>query len=242
MSLHPEFPRSPYEVLSPALRWFPAAEELRNTAYEKLLPPLVAKIREEVKAWRDAGYAGASATSRALLAWWFPAKYTVKSDDEKREPLALIEEAERFFTATGAVFRHGGNRAFYAPSADFIQLPPAEAFKDAESYAATKAHELTHWSGHERRLARSFGKRFGDQAYAFEELVAELGAAFLCAGLGITPEPREDHAAYLAHWLDVLKQDKRAIFTAAAHAQRAADFLAGLAAKKAEDQAEPLAA
>lgn len=171
-----------------------------------------------------------------------PAQYRVKPEKEKREPLPLIEQAEEFFAATGAVFRHGGNRAFYAPAADFIQLPPAEAFKDGESYAATKAHELTHWTGHESRLAREFGKRFGDQAYAFEELVAELGAAFLCADLGITPEPREDHAAYLAHWLEVLKQDKRAIFSAAAHAQRAADYLAGLAQPKAEEQPEPLAA
>ena len=143
-------------------------------------------------------------------------------------PLPLFEDAEKFFAGTGAVFRHGGNRAFYAPSADFIQLPPADAFRDAESYAATKAHELTHWTGHKDRMAREFGKRFGDQAYAFEELVAELGAAFLCAELGVTPETREDHAAYLGHWLAVLKSDKRAIFTAAAHAQRAADYLHGL--------------
>jgi antirestriction protein ArdC len=85
-----------------------------------------------------------------------------------------------------------------------------------------------HWTGHASRNAREFGKRFGDRAYAFEELVAELGAAFLCADLGITPEPREDHAAYLAHWLKVLKEDKRAIFTAAAAAQRAADTLHAL--------------
>lgn len=167
--------------------------------------------------------------------------YTPNAPRDESRTLELIEEAEDFFKATGAIFRHGGNRAFYAPSADFIQLPPAEAFRDAESYAATKAHELTHWTGHVSRLAREFGKRFGDQAYAFEELVAELGAAFLCAELCIAPEPREDHASYLAHWLDVLKTDKRAIFTAAAHAQRAADYLASLV-KKAEEQAEPLAA
>lgn len=151
---------------------------------------------------------------------------------EEGRKLALIEEAEAFFAATRATFRHGGNRAFYAPAADFIQLPVPEAFRDAESYAATKAHELVHWTGHAQRMARAFGKRFGDHAYAFEELVAELGAAFLCAALGVTPEPREDHAAYLAHWLDVLKEDKRAIFSAAAHAQRAADFLHGLATPK----------
>jgi antirestriction protein ArdC len=134
-------------------------------------------------------------------------------------------QAEAFFAATGAVFRHGGGRAFYAPAHDVIQLPPVAAFRDAQAYAGVKAHELVHWTGHPSRNAREFGKRFGDQAYAFEELVAELGAAFLCALLGVTPEVREDHAAYLSHWLQVLKQDKRAIFTAATHAQRAMDYL-----------------
>jgi antirestriction protein ArdC len=115
--------------------------------------------------------------------------------------------------------------AFYAPSRDAIQMPPFEAFKDKESYYATALHELTHATGHPNRLDREFSKRFGDTAYAREELVAELGAAFLCAELGITPEIREDHAAYLGHWLNVLREDKRAIFSAAAHAQRAADYL-----------------
>jgi len=156
-----------------------------------------------------------------------PTHYYSKPEP-KGDPLPLIEAAEVFFTQTGARFRHGGDRAFYATAQDFIQLPPAEAFRDAESYAATKAHELIHWTAHGSRCAREFGKRFGDSAYAREELVAELGSAFLCAALGITPEPREDHAAYLDHWLQVLKADKRAIFSAAAHAQRAADFLHGL--------------
>lgn len=138
-----------------------------------------------------------------------------------------IETAERFAASTGATIRHGGNRAFYAPLPDFVQMPPFEAFEDAESYYATLTHELTHWTSHKSRLARSFegGHRFGSEGYAFEELVAELGAAFLCADLGITPEIRADHAAYLASWLKVLKGDKRAIFSAAAHAQRAADYL-----------------
>lgn len=141
-----------------------------------------------------------------------------------------IDTAERFAASTRADVRHGGNRAFYAPARDFVQMPPFEAFRDAESYYATLTHELTHWTGHASRCARDFekGHRFGSEGYAFEELVAELGAAFLCADLGITPEPREDHAAYLAHWLKVLKQDKRAIFSAAAHAQRAADYLLAL--------------
>ena len=141
-----------------------------------------------------------------------------------------IESAERFAASTRAAIRHGGNRAFYAPARDFVQMPPFEAFKDAESYYATLTHELTHWTGHASRCAREFekGHRFGSEGYAFEELVAELGAAFLCADLGITPEVRDDHAAYLASWLKVLKQDKRAIFSAAAHAQRAADYLLNL--------------
>jgi antirestriction protein ArdC len=143
-------------------------------------------------------------------------------------PLALHQGAEEFFAKTGATFRHGGNQACYSPASDVIRLPPPAAFRDPESYAATKAHELIHWTGHVSRCTRELGKRFGGRAYAFEELIAELGAAFLCADLGITPEIREDHGAYLAHWLAVLKEDKRAIFTAATHAQRAADFLQGL--------------
>lgn len=147
-------------------------------------------------------------------------------------PLPLserIEAADAFMKATGATIHHGGNSAFYAPARDVVQLPPFEAFKDKESYYATALHELTHWTKHKDRLERDFSaKRFGDTGYAREELVAELGAAFLCADLGITPDIRDDHAAYLGHWLNVLKEDKRAIFSAAAHAQRAADYLKGL--------------
>ena len=117
------------------------------------------------------------------------------------------------------------------PSHDRIQLPPFEAFKDKESYYATVLHELTHSTRHPSRLAWDCGrKHIGDEGYAREESVAELGAAFLCADLGITPDIRDDHAAYIASWLKVLKDDKRAIFQAAAHAQRAADYLADLQA------------
>jgi antirestriction protein ArdC len=151
-------------------------------------------------------------------------------------PLPLserIENADRFMINTAATIHHGGNRAFYTSARDAIQLPPFEAFKDKESYYATALHELTHWTKHEHRLERDFSaKRFGDQGYAREELVAELGAAFLCADLGITPELRDDHAAYLGHWLTVLKEDKRAVFSAAAHAQRAVDFLNSLQAQQ----------
>jgi antirestriction protein ArdC len=168
-----------------------------------------------------------------------PEHYYAKPEN----PLPLserIESADRFMTATGASISHGGNSAFYAPGPDRIQMPPFEAFRDKESYYATALHELTHWTKAKHRLDRSFeAKRFGDQGYAREELVAELGAAFLCADLGITPEIRDDHAAYLGHWLSVLKEDKRAIFSAAAHAQRAADFLQGLQPHSVTETAEP---
>jgi antirestriction protein ArdC len=168
-----------------------------------------------------------------------PAHYYAKPEN----PLPLsqrIESADHFLTATGATIYHGGNQAFYAPGRDIVQMPPFEAFRDKESYYATALHELTHWTNHKIRLDRSFdAKRFGDHGYAREELVAELGAAFLCADLGITPEIRDDHAAYLGHWLTVLKEDKRAIFSAAAHAQRAADFLHGLQPHPVTDAAEP---
>ena len=156
-----------------------------------------------------------------------PARYTANGD-EPREPMARIEHADEFFAATGATVRHGGNRAFYAPSPDLVQMPPRESFRDAESYCATVAHELTHWTGHPSRLARDLTNRFGSNAYAAEELIAEMGSAFLCADLGITPEVRKDHAAYLASWLQVLKTDSRAIFTAAAQAQRGVDYLYSL--------------
>lgn len=121
------------------------------------------------------------------------------------DPLARIEAADLFFANSQADIRHGGNQAYYTGEADYVQMPPFASFKDAESYCSTLAHELTHWTKHPNRLARDFGrKKFGDEGYAREELVAEIAAAFLCCDLGITPEPREDHAAYLAHWLKVL--------------------------------------
>lgn len=143
---------------------------------------------------------------------------------------------ESFFECLKADIRHGGSRAFFSPAHDYIQLPNREAFRDCWSYHATLAHEVTHWTGHKDRLAREFGKRFGDHAYAFEELVAELGSAFLCARLGLELEPREDHASYLSSWLQVLKQDKKAIFTAASSAQRACDYILQLAGWKEEGE------
>lgn len=158
-----------------------------------------------------------------------PERFSAVSQVLKTAPPARIEQAERFFANTKADIRHGGNRAYYSGETDYIRMPPFETFVDAESHAATLAHELTHWTKHETRLGREFGrKRWGDEGYAIEELVAELGSAFLCADLSITPEVREDHAAYIGHWLKVLKDDKRAIFSAASHASKAVEFLHGL--------------
>jgi len=166
------------------------------------------------------------------------------------DPLPAVLE---FASHTGADIRTGGARACYVPSGDYVQMPDAATFETAEAHAGTLAHELAHWTGHASRLDRDFtkAKRFGDDAYAAEELVAELAAAYLAADLGFEAQPRDDHAAYLASWLRVMKADKRAIFTAASAASRAADFLHGLqpGAAAADDQetdaetdAEPAAA
>ncbi|HLO77405.1 MAG TPA: zincin-like metallopeptidase domain-containing protein [Magnetospirillum sp.] len=138
--------------------------------------------------------------------------------------------AEALVKASGALIHHGGPRACYIPSRDEIHLPPPGAFRNPEAYYGTTFHELLHWTGHESRCARDLRNRFGSEAYAAEELVAELGAAFLCAELGIEPEPRPDHACYIESWLKVLENDSRAIFTAAAKASQAASILTGLAA------------
>ena len=140
-------------------------------------------------------------------------------------PSVRIGRAEDFFANLGAEIRHGGNRAYFQPVTDHIQMPPFEAFQDAVSYYATLGHEATHWTGTKTRLDRDMSGRFGSDGYAAEELVAELGAAFLCGSLSLANEPRPDHAAYVASWLKVLRGDNRAIFTAAAKAQQAADHL-----------------
>jgi antirestriction protein ArdC len=134
-------------------------------------------------------------------------------------------EAEQLLYETGAVIRHGSNRAFYRPSDDIIQLPPPGWFADSDAYYAVALHELTHWSGHPRRLNRVLGRGAGIEAYACEELVAEMGAAFLCAHCGLPA--RIEHASYIDSWLDALRRDKRLIFTAAGAAQKAADYVLG---------------
>lgn len=153
--------------------------------------------------------------------------YTLKN--EPNCDIERIESADRFFRNTKAEIRDGGNRACYVESQDLIRMPRIETFNNAESHAATLAHEICHWTKHPSRLERDLGrKRWGDAGYAMEELVAEMGSAFLSADLEITPEVRDDHADYISHWLKVLQEDKRAVFTAASMASKAVDYLHGL--------------
>lgn len=174
----------------------------------------------------------------ARASWVFNADqvdgYQTPIAEPAAQPVEPVDAAETFIRSSGADIRHGGARAYYRPSEDFIQMPERERFvgsatsSPTESYYATLLHELTHWTGHDKRCDRAFGDRFGKDAYAMEELVAELGAAFLCTDIGIAPELRPDHAQYIEHWLNVMKADKKAIFTAASQAAKATDYLAKL--------------
>ena len=135
------------------------------------------------------------------------------------------QEAEQILIKSQAQIAFGFDSAYYAMLQDKICMPARERFTSPENFYATALHELTHWTGHESRLNRQFGKRFGDDAYAFEELVAELGAAFTVGQLGMVDATIEAHADYVQSWVKVLKNDKRAIFTAASQAAKAADYI-----------------
>ncbi|MDM0052962.1 ArdC family protein [Variovorax sp. J22R115] len=138
---------------------------------------------------------------------------------------APVEAACRLLGGSGATIRHGFERAMYLPALDEIRLPWPQRFTSAQAYCATTLHELVHWTGHASRLNRAFGRRFGDAAYAFEELVAELGSAFAMGHCGLVDASIEGHAAYLDSWLQVLRNDRTAIFTAARHAGEAFDYI-----------------
>jgi len=129
---------------------------------------------------------------------------------------------------TGATLKHGGNSAYYRPSEDYINMPIKSDFKDEAGYYATLLHELTHWSGAKHRLDRTKGKRFADTAYAFEELIAEIGSAFLCEKYSVKGDIR--HEGYIASWLKALKNDNKMIFKASAYAQKSTDYIVGFKA------------
>ena len=187
---------------------------------------------EAGKGYRFVARASHVFNSEQVDGWQLPIPTAVKSQ------VVINEEIAAFIQAVGADVRHGAGMAVYRRLQDFIEMPAPEMFigtttsSPTEAYHAVLLHELTHWTGSEKRLNREFGKRFGDKVYAFEELVAELGAAFMCSAFRITNEPRPDHAAYVSSWLDILHRDTKAVFTAASNAQEAVEFLLQLAATK----------
>jgi antirestriction protein ArdC len=154
----------------------------------------------------------------------------IVDDRPAKEPFERLADSDAFIAAIGATIRYGGDRAYYSPSSDEIVLPNPESFSAPEHFYATALHELAHHSGAKHRLAREFGKRFGDDAYAFEELVAELTSAYLCAELNIPGTLR--HPEYLASWVKTLRADAKALLTAGARASEAADYLARLAGRR----------
>lgn len=192
--------------------------------------------------WKTLGAAGNEASgtdqgergSQRPLARAFYVFNAAQVDGYTREksttPLtARITHAETFFAALPVEVSYGADDAFFDPISDKVFIPSFSAFRSAESYYAVLAHELTHWTGTKARLDRDLSGRFGSEAYAMEELVAELGAAFTVGHLGLSSAPREDHAYYIASWLSVLRGDPRAIVTAASKAQVAADYTKALA-------------
>jgi len=153
---------------------------------------------------------------------------------ETRAAITLKEDCTRFVAATKANIEHGHPAACYSVTEDKIRMLEPSLFRDTktatatENYYSTLLHELTHLTGSKNRLNRIEHKKYGDSAYAFEELIAELGAAMLCTSLGVTPAPRDDHALYIKNWLKALNDDKRFIFSAASQAQKAVDYLYSL--------------
>ena len=149
----------------------------------------------------------------------YKATPTVRTEHERHATL------ENFVALTNAEIKEEGSRACYIPGLDAIRMPKLSTFEDRDSYYSTLAHELTHWTGAKHRLARDLSVKFKSESYAVEELVAELGAAFLMADFGVSATPRLDHASYIQSWLKVLKADKKAIFTAASQASKASSYL-----------------
>jgi antirestriction protein ArdC len=157
--------------------------------------------------------------------------------DAKLDEFQQIDAAETVLKRSGAIIREEGDKAFYRPSTDQIHMPERTRFSSEIEFYSVALHELTHWTGAEHRLARDFSGRFGTEAYAFEELIAELGSAFLNADLGFFAATIPNHAGYIEAWLRVLKNDKRAIFTAANQASKAHRYIMELVEGKGERQA-----
>jgi antirestriction protein ArdC len=164
-----------------------------------------------------------------------PDSVTIGKPMRVRNPDTRDDLADQFLRSTGADIREGHGEAYYVAGRDFISMPAFDAFKGADQFYATTFHELTHWTGHKSRLDRDLKNRFGSRSYGAEELIAELGAAFLCAEFGFDGDVR--HAGYISHWIELLKADKRAFFTACSQASKAADYLRGVALAEATEVA-----
>ena len=154
----------------------------------------------------------------------------IKPRDIEDKPFLNNVDIDNMVSNTGASIRHSGNSAYYRPSEDYINMPVKSDFNDEAGYYATLLHELTHWSGAKHRLDRTKGKRFGDTAYAFEELIAELGSAFLCEKYAVKGDIR--HEGYIQSWLQALKNDNKMIFKASAYAQKSTDYIVNFEALK----------
>ena len=168
--------------------------------------------------------------------------YTAGTENKFRNADERNAAADQFFIDTGAQIYTKGHQPAYYPLADKIEMPEFDDFNTAEDYYSTLSHELTHWTGHKSRLDRQLKGKNDIKEYAQEELIAELGAAFLCAELNISSQPREDHAAYLQSWIKALKNDKKFIFAAASQASRAVDYLKNLTGRKTSTTEEAEAA
>jgi antirestriction protein ArdC len=158
-----------------------------------------------------------------------------RSDPSPRPHFDPIADAEQFIADSGIPIEYAGDHPCYVSARDLVRLPRRDQFVSRDAYYSTAFHELAHATGHKSRLDRDLTGRFGTAAYAMEELVAELGSAFVMAGLRLSPEPHPDSLAYLANWLQVLRFDKRAIFTAASAASRAAAYLTDASRRSAAD-------
>lgn len=170
-----------------------------------------------------------------LPAWYYPDSFPPDPPSPSTRQAAI----DAFFAPIPIEVRHGGNRAYYSPSDDFVQMPPRHSFTSSDLYTSTLAHELTHATGAAHRLARNFGKRFGDNAYAFEELVADMGAGIVCSELGLPAELHDSHASYIDHWITVLKADSSAIIHAASKAEQAWRWLSAFSRAPEEQETAP---
>lgn len=162
-----------------------------------------------------------------------PEMYRAEPEFEPVEPAGREQRLDAFFSRVGAQLRHQGSEAYYEPVPDRITMPPPVLFDGYDHYYATLAHELSHWTGHSSRLGRDLKNRFGSDSYAAEELVAELSAAILGAELGLPVAHLDHHASYIAHWLELLNSDDRAMLTAAAKAEEAASLILRLGERSA---------